>query len=281
MTASDNTAPGGGRDPDRAFGRFEIIGGLAANGQVTVLVGRVNPAGSVFALKVGTGQPARSLVEREATLALSLAHPAIVRYHELVKDDASSALVMELVDGATLAHSRRLMPNQAYQFRSVVQVADALLGALAYLHEESRLVHADVCPDNILLDDRGRILLADFGSAFRHGQPDPEAAARTHVVAYSSPAVIAGRVPGPADDVYAAGAVLYELLAGKLPFAALDPTTLTRRISGEIPPALDQRGPLPWPVELPAGWSDTIQAMLCPSPEGRPSAAEARRLLVA
>lgn len=281
MTASDNTAPGFGSDPDQAFGRFEIIGGLAANGQVTVLVGRVNPAGSVFALKVGTGQPARRLVEREATLALSLAHPAIVRYHELVKDDASSALVMELVDGATLAHSRRLMPNQAYQFRSVVQVADALLGALAYLHEEARLVHADVCPDNILLDDRGRILLADFGSAFRDGQPDPAAAARTHLISYSSPAVIAGGIPGPADDVYAAGAVLYELLAGKLPLAALDPTTLTRRISGEIPPALDQRGPLPWPVELPAGWSDTIQAMLCPSAEGRPSAAEARRLLVA
>jgi serine/threonine-protein kinase len=169
---------------------------------------------------------------REARLAASLRHPAFVKVHAVEEDDMGQFIVMELVHGRTLKQilqerSDELPVALPAALDWVSQVAEAMRDAHA-----SGLVHGDIKPSNLMVQDDGRVRILDFGLALRQdalatetvslgdvaatGQTDPQG-----TIAYMAPERLQGATPDPRADVYALGVILYELVCGKRPFATL------------------------------------------------------------
>ena len=153
--------------------------------------------------------------EREAQLAARLDHPHVVAVFNLVVDVDTDArwLVMEYVPGTTLAQlvreEGRLAPDDAAPL--LWQAADALVAAHA-----AGIVHRDVKPSNILVDRRRRVKLTDFGIARVAADPSlTQTGLLTGSPAYLAPEVAAGQRGDEAVDVWALGATIYHVLAGR------------------------------------------------------------------
>jgi serine/threonine-protein kinase len=146
--------------------------------------------------------------EREARAAASITHPGVVSVYDYGVVDGRPYLVMQYVDGVSLADAarkgRRVDP---------VRLARELLDAVAHVHAAG-IVHRDIKPANVLLDRSGRAHLTDFGIA---RQTDATTLTRTGVVIgtlrYLAPEVLAGAPAGPASDLYAVGTVIDEAAA--------------------------------------------------------------------
>src|SRR5437773_948653 len=153
---------------------------------------------------------------RESRLAASLDHPAIIPIYDAGEVAGQLYIAMRLVEGTDLkrllAESGPLEPGRALGL--LEQVAEALDEA----HERG-LVHRDVKPSNVLVDERGHCYLADFGLSRRLAERDDPSRGRTVGTAdYVAPEQIRGEEVGPAADVYSLGCVLYECLTGGPPF---------------------------------------------------------------
>jgi serine/threonine-protein kinase len=175
------------------------------------------------AIKLLAGAGTRLLVarsRRERELLARLDHPNIARLIDGGQDARGVPfLVMELVDGEPIDQwCARQAVDAATRVRLVATIADAV----AHAHRQL-IVHRDLKPSNILIDREGRPKLLDFGIA---GSLDPSEAALTGdgavpmTLAYASPERLRGEPAGIAADVWALGVILYELLAGELPFRA-------------------------------------------------------------
>lgn len=183
---------------------------------------------SVAIKTIRHGGTASNDLVREARLAASLRHPAFVKVHAVEEDGAGQFIVMELVHGRTL---KQIMQDGTVPLSSALdrvgQVAEAMRDAHA-----SGLVHGDIKPSNLMVEQDGRVRILDFGLALRHdalatetvslgevassGQTDPQG-----TIAYMAPERLQGSTPDPRADVYALGVILYELVCGKRPFATL------------------------------------------------------------
>ncbi|MDQ3575147.1 MAG: protein kinase, partial [Actinomycetota bacterium] len=174
-------------------------------------------SGQVVALKrlLRSGKPevAQRLREEAAALA-ALDHPHVVRVLGVVADGAGAAMAMEHAAGGSLATllARRgtLAPAE------VVAVAALLADALAAAHRRG-MVHGDVKPANILLTSAGEPVLADFGIARPTAGPDPGGTTLMGTTGYMGPEVLEGARADERSDVYALGAVCYEMLCGGPP----------------------------------------------------------------
>ncbi len=158
----------------------------------------------------------RARFRREAIAAAGLAHPGIVATYDTGDDDGVAYIVMELVDGPTLrdvlASRGRLSVGEAASI--AVQIADAL----TFAHEHG-LVHRDVKPANVLIQRDGRVKVTDFGIAKAAADGDlTRAGSVIGTARYLSPEQIGGEAARATADVYSLGLVLYEMLAGRLPF---------------------------------------------------------------
>jgi serine/threonine-protein kinase len=202
-------------------GRYEIIDRIADGGMSTVYRARRLTDGMIVALKVLRPQYVadREFIERftrEARAAEALRHPNIVQVYESGRDGDVHYIAMEYVDGPDLkGHLRRvgrLDPVDAER------VARSVCEALDYAHHEG-IVHRDVKPQNILIAPDGTVKVADFGIARALASvtiTQPGTVLGT--VHYLSPEQARGAPVGRASDIYALGAVLYEMLTGRLPF---------------------------------------------------------------
>jgi serine/threonine-protein kinase len=186
----------------------------------------------------------RQFFLNEAEAMRRLAHPNVVRFHELFEAGGSLALAMEYVDGDTLedvisrhvARARlagaRSLP--AMPFRRAWYYFQQLLGALAATHALG-IVHRDVKPSNILIRRDGIVKLSDYGIA-RLARPDglPGAATQAGLAPgtgpYMSPEAVLGRPLDGRSDLYAAAIVLYEMLAGRPPFTTEDKSEFAVRM---------------------------------------------------
>nr|WP_240933922.1 serine/threonine-protein kinase [Cellulomonas sp. IC4_254] len=209
---------------------------------------------------------------QERSVLLGLDHPQVVRVRDFVAEGRDLAIVMDLVEGPSLARllrERRTLPSA-----TAVPLAAAVLDALDAAHRRG-VVHRDVKPDNVLLARAGSLAaddvrLADFGIA---GIVQDEAAPGTELVgtpAYMPPELVAYGKFGPASDVYAVGVLLYELLAGRTPFAGEGThVTLGMRQVEDAPPPLPVAQPL----------LRVLERLLSKDPAARPDAAEAAHAL--
>jgi tRNA A-37 threonylcarbamoyl transferase component Bud32 len=232
-------------------GKCRILGVLGRGAVGVVYKGRQEDLGRNVAVKVlvagqhGSPELVRRFL-REARAAAALSHPGIVQVFDVGEEGATPYIVMELVEGKSLAEvlkTGRLDPNEA------LEIAQRLAGALEAAHEKG-IVHRDIKPSNILLDPKGRPKIADFGLATALEEQERLTATGDIVGTawYMSPEQAFGS-PEEVDartDVYSVGAVLYEMLTGRPPFDGARAIAVLKRIEtesvmppSEVDPALD------------------------------------------
>ncbi|MCW2814285.1 MAG: serine/threonine protein kinase [Nocardioides sp.] len=226
--------------------RYSLDREIGRGGMGAVWLGRDEVLGRSVALKrvgvaPGGSSPDLMRAEREARIAASLNHPNIVGVFDLVDDGDQQYLVMEYVEGATLADVVReqgALPQQQAA-RILAQVASALSAAHA-----SGVVHRDVKPSNILVREDGQVKLSDFGIARSEADASlTQTGLVTGSPAYLSPEVASGKLATPASDVWSLGATLYHALAGRPPYDVGDNVLgALYQIVNEPPPRLPDAG---------------------------------------
>lgn len=185
-------------------------------------------------------------LEREARAIAGLQHPNVVTIHDALRDGPDAAIVMELVDGGTLAD--RLRDEAPMPWRRAFAVAIDVGRGLQAAHDRG-LVHRDVKPANVLLSADGTVKVADFGIAGAMAASTQTTTVRGSIP-YLAPEQARGEPPDPRTDVYALGCVLHEMLTGQPPFtgdtgAAIIGQHLHRRadppsvLAPDLPPAVD------------------------------------------
>ncbi len=212
-------------------------GGMAVvySGMDTVLRRRV-------AIKVLREQLAadEDFVERfysEAHHAAKLAHPNIVNIYDVGREGESYFIVMELVDGATLAEM--MDRDRALPEGIVIDFAAQLCNGLAYAHRQG-ILHRDVKPANVLVTKDDVVKLSDFGIARAvTTQTMTQAGMVMGSVYYISPEQAQGLEIGPASDLYSLGVVLYQMLVGTLPFTGDSPVTVALKHVTQPAPVID------------------------------------------
>lgn len=203
-------------------GRYELLEVLASGGMATVWRARDNRLDRSVALKrphpAPAGDPTHTRMEREARAAAGLNHPHLVTVYDSGVDESGPFIVMELIDGPSLAEAGAgLEPAEA------VETGAVLADALAAVHAAG-IVHRDVKPANILMSDRGP-QLTDFGIARSDMATLTQPGAVMGTLSFVAPEVLAGQPPGPESDVFSLGVVVYELVTGRLPFEGTDRST--------------------------------------------------------
>ena len=247
-------------------GRYELTDLIAVGGMGEVWRATDTVLGRDVAVKVlRTDNPA-AMVSRfrdEARHMAALSHPGIARIHDYGEDGTSAFLVMELVPGEPLsrklAREKRLPVTTALSY--LAQTADALSAAHAI-----DVVHRDIKPGNLLVLDDGTVKVTDFGIA-RALSSNSATVVGTVIGTpqYMSPEQAAGGTATPLSDIYALGAVGYEMLAGHPPFSGDSPFAVTLAQVHHVPPDL--------PSSIPVGVRSLIMRSLAKNPGARPQSA--------
>jgi ABC-type transport system substrate-binding protein len=225
------------------IGSYRIESVLGQGGMGVVYLARDLRLDRPVALKLLTPELAgdrrfRDRFERESRLAASIDHAGIVPVYEAGDAGGVTYIAMRYVEGSDLAQLLRsegpLGPARALAL--VGQLAEALDAAHA-----RGLIHRDVKPSNALVAREGHVYLADFGLT-KTGGPDPAGTAGevAGTVAYLAPEVIRGEEPTRASDLYALGCVLYECLAGDVPYPGQSATAVMFGHLEQAPPALPE-----------------------------------------
>jgi len=203
---------------------------------------------------------------REARLAAGLAHPNVVQVFDAGEDGGRPYIVMEYVDGRTLADV--LAERGRLPWKEAVQVAHQACAGLQHAHDTG-LVHRDVKPQNLLLRSDGTLKLVDFGIARAAEETRlTQAGTILGTAAYLSPEQAAGEEVTSAADVYALGAVLYELLTGRTPYTFETLAELAHRQATEPITPIRDLAP-----EVPATVEDVVMRCLARNPAYRPGSA--------
>ena len=241
--------------------------GRGAMGQV--FRGTVRGSGAAVAVKVlkpelvsDTEVVARFFQERSILTAIN--HPNVAKVLDLVVEGDTLGIVMELVEGQDLRRYLRargtLPPGEA------VWLVCQLLHGLTAVHAGG-VVHRDVKPENVLLSSRGELKLTDFGvSRLSYGASLTKMTSLIGTPEYMAPELADHDTASPAADLYSTGIVLYEMLAGRTPFAGGHPLAVLRRQVEQPPP------PVPG---VPAGLWEEIESLLAKDPRSRPGSAGA------
>lgn len=217
-----------------------------------------------------------ALVERfvrERSVLLGLRHEHIVDVRDLVVEGSTLAIVMEYLSGGSLRDL--LAGNGPLAASDALTLCSQVFHALAVAHAQ-RVTHRDIKPDNVLLTEawqpgqRGTVRVTDFGIASVVSERNRETTGLLGTPLYMAPELISHGQTTPAADVYSAGVMLYELLAGRTPFAGpgTDFSVAYRHVTS-MPPRLALPDPL---------W-EALDSLLAKDPRHRPSAADAAALL--
>ncbi|MFB8349964.1 serine/threonine-protein kinase [Streptomyces niveus] len=204
--------------------------------------------------------------QKEARAAARISHPAVVTVHDVLDHGGRPWIVMQYVDGPSLADAVATGPVVVKEAARIgLQVLEALRAAHA-----AGVLHRDVKPGNVLLARDGRVLLTDFGIAAIEGD---SAITRTGEIVgsidYLAPERVRGHDPGPASDLWALGATLHTAVEGTSPFRRTSAVATMQAVVTDDPPAPVRAGLL----------TPVIAALLHKDPEARPDAAETERML--
>ena len=180
-------------------------------------------------------------IHKEARRAAGLRHPGIVTVHQVAEHAGRHFFVMEYIEGKSLAE---LVSDGPLFCREAAQYVTSIAGALHYAHQR-QILHSDLKPANILLDEQGKPHVTDFGLARRLGEDSRylPTSAVGGTASYMAPEQVTGEELTTATDVYGLGAVLYALLTGESPFRAESVEEVLRRVREEPPTPPGRRNP--------------------------------------
>ncbi|MGB3712961.1 MAG: protein kinase [Candidatus Promineifilaceae bacterium] len=189
--------------------------------------------------------------QREARLIARLEHPFILPVYDFDGGHDPPYIVMRILDGGTL---KDFLNQGSMPLDSVGNLAHQIGAALDYGHRQG-IIHRDVKPSNILLDQEGNAFVTDFGIARMVVGPmtDRDITAAGAIIGtpdYMAPEQIRGEGVGGAADIYALGVVLFQMIAGGLPFEADDPASmLGMHLHAQVPSALERNPQLPYEID--------------------------------
>ncbi|MFD7901103.1 protein kinase [Kitasatospora sp. NPDC059722] len=256
-------------------GRYELVEILGVGGMATVWRGVDRVLGRQVAVKVLNGGLAddprfAERFSREAQHAAMLVHPKVVMVFDSGMDQGSPYIVMELVNGRSLAAVLAQQPQLPVE--RAVGIAAAVCEALAVAHAAG-LVHRDIKPGNIMITDDGGVKVVDFGIA-RAGSSNnlTQTATVLGTAAYLSPEQATASALDGRTDLYAVGCVLTEMLTGGTPFTAETPVAIAFKHVSEqpLPPSARRPG-------LPPALDAVVLRLLAKNPADRPADATAAR----
>jgi serine/threonine protein kinase len=262
---------------------YEIESLISIGGMGEVYLAR-NPTGEPVALKILrrhliANAQAADRFETEARAASALRHPNIVTVYESGKSEAGLFIAMEWLDGPTF---RAIMDAGEIEIPSAIDWAGQAAWGLSAAHAAG-ILHRDIKPENVMLCKNGVVKILDFGLA-RDGEPRPEMSSMgasgtisgslSGTLRYMPPEIFRGEAATSASDVFALGAFLYELFAGRHPFAAATPLDVLEAIECRLlaSPGSRRSG-------VPTEVDELILRMLDREPDRRPAAKEVWELL--
>ncbi|RLU90484.1 serine/threonine protein kinase [Streptomyces griseocarneus] len=267
------TGPGAGR---LIGGRYRLLSRLGVGGMGTVWRARDEVVDRNVAVKEPRvpdhvpeqqRQNVHQRMQREARAAARIDHPSVVTVHDVVVEDGSPWIVMELVRGRSLGD---VLAEGTLDRREAARIGLAVLDALRAAHAAG-VLHRDVKPDNVLLAPDGRVVLTDFGIAQIEGEQRlTESGAFVGSPEYIAPERLLGRRPGPESDLWSLGVVLYTAVEGVSPFRRSHaPGTFQAILTAEPQPPAHGTGPL----------GALVVRLLHKDPAARPAAEEIREVL--
>lgn len=210
----------------RISGRYKILKVIGGGGMANVYLARDiilerDVAIKILRLDFSDDDEFIRRFRREAQSATSLAHPNIVSIYDVGEEDNIYYIVMEYVEGKTL--KQYIQQNAPLHPREALNLMEQIVSAIAHAHE-NQIVHRDIKPHNILIDNLGNIKVTDFGIAMAL-----TSTTITHTnsvlgsVHYLSPEQARGQIATKKSDIYSLGIVLYEMLTGRLPLTGNRP----------------------------------------------------------
>ncbi len=251
----------------KTLGHYQVLSELGHGGMANVYKAWDAAANRHVALKILATQLAHDTnflerFHREAKASARLSHPNIVRVHEVGQQDGLHYLVMDYIEGESLHH--KLAREKRLSIEAATSIVNQIGSALEHAHAQG-IIHRDVKPSNILLDDQGRAFLTDFGIAKAiAGTRLTQTGTSLGTPDYMSPEQVLGKTVDGRSDLYALGVVLYEMLTGQAPFAAETQQAVLYRHVYTPPPMITLLNP-----RLPQWVDALIQRALAKDPRER------------
>jgi len=261
----------------RTIGGITLESKLGAGGMAAVYAGPDSEdGGEVHAIKllsVASHDHLKARFEREAKIGHRLNHPLLVGVHRYGVSGDYHYMVMDFVQGEDLGQVLKREAPLAWPL--VAGIGRDIANGLVVVHQLD-LVHRDLKPQNVLLDTTGRVRIADFGLAsWRSGPEELQRVGELSLTrtgdAFGTPIYMApeqfldAKTAGPPADLYALGVVLFEALAGRVPFSASNAHDLSRLHCQVAPPDLE-----PLAGDSPADLRQLIKELLAKEPDDRP-----------
>jgi serine/threonine-protein kinase len=253
--APDDTAASPQTTPDEAdlrrIGRYELLEKIGKGGMGVVYRGRDSAIGRLVAVKmlisdIDVSEETRERFFREARSAGQLTHRNIITIYDFGEENGRAYIVMELLSGESLAS--RLSRHERLPLEQQVEIMARVCEGLAFAHSRG-IVHRDVKPANLFVTADGQLKILDFGVARIASSKLTRSGLIVGTPDYMSPEQVMGKVVDARSDVFAAGAVFYQLISGRKPFAAKRLPEVLHNVMKVAPAALAEEDA---PAELSA-----------------------------
>uniref|UniRef100_A0A8C0G1K3 Serine/threonine-protein kinase Nek10 n=1 Tax=Chelonoidis abingdonii TaxID=106734 RepID=A0A8C0G1K3_CHEAB len=230
--------------PSKYIGNYAILDHLGSGAFGSVYKVRKHSGQNLLAMKeVNLHNPAfgkdkkdrdssvKNIVSELTIIKEQLYHPNVVRYYRTFVENDRLYIVMELIEGAPLGEHFHSLKEKQQQFTEdrIWNIFIQLCLALRYLHKEKRIVHRDLTPNNIMLGDKDKVTVTDFGLA-KQKQENSKLTSVVGTILYSCPEVVKSEPYGEKADVWAAGCILYQMATLKPPFYSTNMLSLATKI---------------------------------------------------
>ncbi|MBR6009036.1 MAG: protein kinase [Clostridia bacterium] len=225
-------------------GRYSIISTIGTGGMSVVYKAKDEKTGRIVALKILKDEYRKDadFIKRfrhEATAAQSLSHPNIVKLYTVGSDQDTQYITMEYINGRTL--SEIIRDEGPLSETRCVRYAVKILDALSQAHKKG-IIHRDIKPDNILIDEDDNVKVADFGIARMAGSKEGSVTTNSNIVVgsvhYVSPEQAQYNEADARSDIYSMGIVLYEMLTGTVPFDGDTPVAIALQHIKTLPSSM-------------------------------------------
>ena len=233
--------------------RYEIVNSIGEGGMANVYLATDNILNRNVAIKVLRGDLSADekfirRFEREAQAVSNLSHPNIVEVYDVGIEDGNHYIVMEYINGLTL--KQLLQKRETLTLPEVIDIMTQLTDGMAHAHE-SYIIHRDIKPQNIMIENNGLIKITDFGIAMAiNATQITQTNSVMGSVHYLPPEQASGKTATIKSDIYSLGILMYELLTGTVPFKGDNAVEIAlKHMKDKIPSITKQNPAIPQSVE--------------------------------